>query len=238
MREESVEIATPDGKADGSLYGEGPGVLYYPHGLGVDEGFHIMAKRLAGDGYCVLMPNIYYRHMKAGPAFAEPVDFADPKVRERFRELSGALTLEAMARDALAYLDFLGGEVKGQVAAVGYCLTGKMTMRTAAAAPDRIACAASFHGGGLYTDDASSPHLLLPRITARLYFGHATNDQGMTADAIAKFEAALAAWGGRYESETYPALHGWTVPGGRVYDHAQAERHYAKLTELLERTLR
>jgi carboxymethylenebutenolidase len=241
MREDQVEIPTPDGTANAFLYapdgtGPFPGVLYYPHGLGIDSGFHIMAKRLAADGYCVLMPNIYYRTTR-GAAFEEPIDFQDPKTRQRFMELSGPLTPEAMERDALAYLDFLGRETKGWMGTAGYCLTGKMAMRTAAAAPDRIAAAASFHGGGLYTDDATSPHLALPRIKARLYFGHAANDNSMPADAIAKFEAALAAWGGRYESETYPAAHGWTVPGGHVYDHAQAERHYAKLTELFAQTL-
>ncbi len=244
MREENVQIKMKDGVAGGLVYapdGDGPwpAVLYYPHGLGIDAGFHQMTKRLAGDGYVVLLPNIFYR-TTSGPAFEFPPDFKDPRTRERFGELSGPLTPAAMEQDALAYLDFLARrpDVKGRMGVVGYCLTGKMAMRTAAAAPDHIAAAASFHGGGLYTDEASSPHLLLSRITARLYFGHASNDNSMSADAIAKFEAALAAWGGAYESETYPAAHGWTVPGSAVYDAPQAERHYAKLKALYADTLR
>jgi carboxymethylenebutenolidase len=243
MREDMVRIETADGVADGFLYApDGPGpwpaVLYYPHGLGIDSGFHRMSKRLAGDGFVVLLPNIYYR-TTSGPAFELPIDFSDPKTRQRFMELSGPLTPDTMERDALAYLDFLAtrADVKGRMGVVGYCLTGRMALRTAATAADRIAAAASFHGGGLYTDDASSPHHLLPRIRARLLFGHAHNDNSMPADAIAKFESALAAWGGVYESETYPALHGWTVPGGHVYDEAQAERHYAKLKALFAETL-
>jgi carboxymethylenebutenolidase len=242
MREEQVQIKTPDGIADGFLYapdgpGPFPGVLYYPHGLGIDAGFHQMSKRLANDGYVVLMPNIYYRTTRDAP-FELPIDFQDPKTRQRFMELSGPLTPDAMERDALAYLDFLGGKAPGKMGVVGYCLTGKMAMRTAAAAPDRIASAASFHGGGLYTDGPDSPHLALPRIEALLYFGHAQNDASMTATMIDKFEDALDAWDGSYESETYPAKHGWTVPGSEVYDARQAERHYAKLTALFAQTLR
>lgn len=244
MRQENVRIETADGVADGFLYrpaGQGPwpGILYYPDGIGIRPGFHQMAERLAAEGYVTLLPNIYYR-TTSGPAFPEPFDFQDPKTRERFMELSGPLTPDAMERDGLAYLDFLSRQrdVKGSLGVVGYCLTGKMAMRTAAAAPDRVAAAAAFHGGGLFTDEPDSPHRLLARIKARLYFGHAHNDNSMPADAIAKFEAALAVWGGNYESETYPALHGWTVPGGHIYDEPQAEQHFTKLKALFAETLR
>lgn len=212
-------------------------MLYYPDGIGIRPAFHQMAKRLAGEGYVVLLPNIYYR-TTSGPAFPQPFDFQDPKTRERFMKLSGPLTPAAMERDARAYLDFLASHSKSPLGVVGYCLTGAMAMRTAAAAPDRIVAAASFHGGRLCTDGPDSPHLSLPRIRARLYFGHAHQDNSMPAEEIARFEAALAAWAGIYKSETYPALHGWTVPGGEVYDEAQAERAYAKLKVLLAETLR
>jgi carboxymethylenebutenolidase len=112
-------------------------------------------------------------------------------------------------------------------------------MRAAAARPDRIAAVASFHGGRLYTDQPTSPHRLLPRIKAGLYFGHAVDDKSMPADQISKFEDELKAWGGRYQSETYEgALHGWTVPGSPVYNHAQAERAFGKLTQLFGETLK
>jgi carboxymethylenebutenolidase len=243
VSEEAVVIKTSDGDAEAFVYGPGgqaPAILYYPDGVGLRPAFHDMARRLAGEGYVVLLPNIYYRnyHTSAGPVFSGPVDFQNPKIRERFGELAGRLTPDAMERDALAYLAFLGARSKGPMGTAGYCLTGGMAMRTAAAAPDRIAAVAAFHGGGLYTDAPTSPHRVLPRIKARLYFGHAENDGSMTAEAITKFEAALTAWGGRYESETYPAQHGWTVPGWEIYDQTQAERAYAKMTTLFAETLK
>jgi carboxymethylenebutenolidase len=142
-----------------------------------------------------------------------------------------------MTQDALAYVDFLERTVQGPMGVVGYCLTGKMAIHTAAAASDRVAACASFHGGNLYIDEPTSPHKLLSRITARLYFGYATDDKSMPVDAIVNFDAALSAWGGAYESETYTAAHGWTVPGREVYDAEQAERHFAKLKSLFSETL-
>jgi carboxymethylenebutenolidase len=112
-------------------------------------------------------------------------------------------------------------------------------MRTAAARPDEVAAAASFHGGGLASDQPDSPHLLLPQIKARLYFGHAVEDRSMPAAAIAKLDDALKAWGGRYENEVYDgAHHGWAVPGSPVYNEKQAERHFEKLVELFDATLK
>jgi len=96
-----------------------------------------------------------------------------------------------------------------------------------------------FNGGGLVTDGPDSPHLVLPAIGARLYFGHATNDRSMPEEAIEKLEGALQSWGGRYESEIYEsAHHSWTVPDSPVYNQPQADRAFEKLTTLFAQTLR
>ncbi len=120
----------------------------------------------------------------------------------------------------------------------GYCFSGSIAMRIAATRPNTVRAAASFHGGGLLTDAPTSPHLLLPRIKARLYFGHAIEDRSMPAEAIEKFNSALKSWGGEYESEIYEgAFHGWTMSDSPVYNQPQAERAYGKLKELLAQTL-
>jgi carboxymethylenebutenolidase len=111
-------------------------------------------------------------------------------------------------------------------------------MRFAAACPDQIAACASFHGGRLYTDKPGSPYLLLPKIKARLLFGHAVQDKSMSAAAIQAFEEELEKWGGQYESETYEgAYHGWTTLDSPVYHPAQAARAYEKLRQLFADTL-
>ncbi len=239
-----IEVPTQDGTADAMLFhqpGEQrPGVIFLPDGIGMRDSQRQMARRLAAEGYSVLLPNIYYRSGRA-PFFPPKPDFADEATRERFMELTKPLTAEAMERDGSAWVDFLASQSSvsdGPMGIVGFCFSGAFALRTAAARPDRIGAAASFHGGGLWKDDPSSPHQVLPRVKARLYFGHAKEDRSMPAEAIEKFERGLAEWGGRYESETYDAHHGWTVPDSRAYDEPDAERAFSKLKELFAAALR
>lgn len=246
MIEQAVEIRTPDGAAEGFFYHDEnhkrfPGVLYLTDIGGIRESNRAMARRLAEQGYTVLVPNLFYRTSKL-PVVDFKLNFGEERTMKRIAELSGPLTPDAMERDAITYLDFLGSSKyvsAGGMGVIGFCFSGAMAMRAAAAQADRVAAVASFHAGRLYTDQPASPHRLLPRIKARLYFGHAVNDRGMPADAITKFEGELKAWDGRYESETYDgAMHGWTVPDSPVYNHAQAERAFQQLTKLLAATLK
>ncbi|MFZ2062136.1 MAG: dienelactone hydrolase family protein [Candidatus Binatus sp.] len=183
MIEEAIEIRTSDGNADGILFrAEGerrPGVIHLTDIGGIRPSHREMAKRLAEKGYTVLMPNVFYRTTKP-PVIDVKIGMGDPKTMQRFGELRAPLTPEAVERDATAYVNFLTAHAAtsaGKIGVVGYCFTGAFAMRTAAAMPGKVAAMASFHGGGLYTDEPTSPHLVLPRIKARLYFGHATNDR-------------------------------------------------------------
>jgi carboxymethylenebutenolidase len=244
MPERRLEAGAADGAAEAFLYtpegkGSWPGVIFYTDVWGIRPANQGMARRLAAAGYAVLLPNIYYRSDKLPIIEGEP-DPNVPATRARMEYLLKALSPAMMLRDGAAYAEFLlrQPEVKGpKLAAVGYCFSGQFALRTAAAAPDRIAAAASFHGGWLVTGKADSPHTVLPQVKAELLFAHASDDPLMPAADIAAFEAALAAWGGRYESQTWPARHGWSVPGRPVYDQAQSERHFRKLFDLLKRTL-
>ena len=240
VNEQSVEIPAAEGVACGLLFspvgaGPWPGVLHLTDIFGIRSAASSMAARLAASGYCVLQPNIFYRAGKP-PLFHLPADIRDEKTMNRIRELAAPLTPGAMEDDASAYVDFLAGQSivrPGGMGVVGYCFTGSMALRAAAARPDRIAAAASFHGGGLATDAPASPHSVLPRVKARLYFAHADADRTMPAEAIAKLEVELRSWGGCFVSEIYAgASHGWTVPDSRAYNEPQAERAFQKLAEL------
>ena len=244
MVEENIEINTADGACDALLTRPEsteplPAVINLTDGLGFRPAFAEQSKRIAEHGYVVLTPNIFYRTSKS-PVFPFEPDFGTDRTRERFRELSAPLTPHAMARDGSAYVDFLASQpfvADGAMGVVGFCFAGKFALSIAAARPDRIAAAASFHGGGLFTDTAASPHLVLPRVKANLYFGHAANDAGMPSEAIEKFEWALRSRGGNYASEIYDAKHGWMIPGGRVYDSENAERGFGRLMELFDSSL-
>jgi carboxymethylenebutenolidase len=246
MIEEEIEISTHDGTADAVLYRHEddtrrPGVIHLTDIGGIRAAHRQMARRLAGEGYIVLMPNAFYRTGRP-PLFDFPRRLGEERTMKRFAELMGPLGPEPMELDAGDYVDFLAAHDSvndGPMGVVGYCFTGAMAVRTAAVRPDRIVAAASFHGGALYTDAPASPHLALPRVKARLYFGHAVADRSMPAEAIEKLNQALEAWGGQYESEVYEgARHGWTVPDGKPYQQFQAERAWNKLTDLLASTLK
>lgn len=244
VAEEKLEIPLPAGHADAILYrpdGEGawPGVLHLSDIWGIRPEREAMARRQAADGYVVLLPNVFWRYGKP-PLFDFKPQIGEERTIKRRGELIASLVPAQMSQDAGGYVDWLSTSAyvrPGKLAVVGYCFTGAMAMRAAAARPDKVALAASFHGGGLATDEPTSPHLLLPEIQARLYFAHGIEDRAMTAQMIATLDAALASWGGRYESEIYDARHGWTIPGP-AYDEAQSERHYAKLKALFAEELR
>ena len=244
MIEQEVEIRTADGTSDAILFKtEGrrsPGVIHLTDIGGIRPSHREMAKRLAASGYTVLLPNVFYRTGKP-PMFDFVPKMGEERTMKRFQQLAAPMTPDATERDAAAYGDFLAQQDSvsaGKVGVVGYCFTGGMAMRAAAVRPDKVAAAASFHGGGLYTDAPTSPHLVLPRVKARLYFGHGIQDPTMPADAIKNLEAALKSWGGKFESETYDgAYHGWTTADGPAYNASQAARAFEKLTALLAGTL-
>jgi carboxymethylenebutenolidase len=244
--EKDIQISLPDGVADAVLIqpqgsGPWPGVLYLTDIGGIRPAQRQAAQRLANEGYLVLLPNVFYRVAKP-PVMDMSLRGNQELFMKRIGELVQPLTPDALERDAKAYVDFLGSQQalsdNNKLGVVGFCFCGGVAMRVAAACPDQIAACASFHGGNLYEDKPTSPHLLLPRMKARLLFGHAMQDKSMPAEAIQKFEEALEKWGGQYESETYEgASHGWTTLDSPVYNPAQATRAYEKLRQLFAETL-
>jgi len=246
MIEQDLQISMPGGVADAVFFSPDPGkllpgILHLPDIGGIREAHRGMARRLSNEGYAVLLVNPFYRTSRP-PVFDFPRVAGEPRTVQRMAELVAPLTLDAQNQDAAAYIDFLTAQTAvraGSVGVVGYCFTGGLVLRAAAVRPSQVAAAASFHGGGLYkAGDSGSPHLVLPQITGRLYFGHAVEDKSMDAEAIQGLEHALKDWGGRYENDVYEgARHGWTVPDNPVFNPEQADRAFRKLTELFAATL-
>jgi carboxymethylenebutenolidase len=244
MIEQKLTVAAADGQAEAVVYSPGggkfPGVLYFTDIFGIRPASKVMAKRVAAAGYTVMMPNVFYRHSKL-PLIDFEFKMGEERSMQKIGALFGALSGAMMQKDAPYYVDALlsRDDVKGgKIAVVGYCFTGAMALRTAAVEPDKVAAAASFHGGRLVTEDADSPHSLIPKVKGELYFGHAIEDQSATPAQISKLEDTLKGWGGEFQSELYlDAKHGWTVPGREPYNEKQSERHYEKLFDLLKRTI-
>jgi carboxymethylenebutenolidase len=251
--ETEVEIKTPDGTCDAAFIhpsgGSHPGVLIWPDAFGLRPSMREMAKRLAAQGYSVLVPNPFYRMGKA-PFFtdASTVDFG--KERGKIGPLMGSVTADGAAeKDAVAYIEFLDKQKQvnksKKIGTQGYCMGGGLVMRTAATVPDRVGAGGSFHGGGLVTDKPNSPHLLAPKIKAKMYFGIAHSDDMTQPDAKDKLKEAFIAANNPAEIEVYETcFHGWCVPdmpkqanGTPTYDKPEAEKAWAKLTALYKGAL-
>jgi carboxymethylenebutenolidase len=195
-----------------------------------------MAERIAGQGYAVLVPDLFYRN---GPyAFDAKTAFSNETTRAELMELIGSTSQEMTKRDTAAFLDALAEAGVGPVGTVGYCLGGARALNAAATYPDRIVAAASFHGGNLAGDAPDSPHWQAAKIKAKLYVGTAGVDRSFPPDQSAKLAEALRTAEVDHIIENYVGMqHGWCVPDHSVFDPTGAERHWRRLTTFFSETL-
>ncbi|GJF09995.1 hydrolase [Mycolicibacterium cyprinidarum] len=220
-----VSFHTPDGN------GPWPGIIMYPDAGGARATFRAMADKLAGYGYAVLVPDVYYRDGDWAP-FTMSTVFEDKAERSRLFTMISKVTPEIMAADATAFFDYLSArpEVRDDsFGTTGYCMGGRTSLVVAGRVPERVAAAMSFHGGGLATDDPGSPHLLADRMQAAVYVGAAKNDRSFTTKDGALLDNALTEAGVEHTIDFYPAFHGFAVPDNGPYDEPAARRHWAAM---------
>jgi carboxymethylenebutenolidase len=241
-----IDIKTRDGSCPSYVYqpsgkGPWPAVLVFMDGLGIRPAMLELGERLATYGYYVLLPDLFYR---SGPY--EPMDphtvFSDPDKRKVLMEKFFAPATPAnIMSDTRAFLEYLAAQPQvkpGGIGTTGYCMGGLMSLTAAGTYPAQIVAAASYHGGRLATDAPDSPHLLAPKMRARVYVAGAIEDQSFPDDMKERLEQALSQAGVDHKIETYQARHGWVFRDTPVYDAAAAERHWHSMTALFDAKLR
>lgn len=245
VAESDVVIKTPDGEADcyfvHPVSGPAPAVLIWPDILGLRPAFRQMGKRLAESGYAVLVVNPYYRDEKS-PVVGEGASYSDEEVRTKVRALAGNLSAETNVTDAEAFIGWLDQQeavdTSKKMGTTGYCMGGPMVFRTAAAVPDRVGAAGTFHGGGLVTDQENSPHLLIPQMQAQFLIAIAENDDEKEPKVKYTLAKAFNKAGLEAEIEVYDgAMHGWCPPDSRAYNEGQAEQAWSRMLSLFNSAL-
>jgi carboxymethylenebutenolidase len=232
----AVSIKTPDGIADGvfitPIKGKHPAVIMWPDIAGLRDAYKTMGTRLAAAGYAVLVVNQYYRNAHA-PVLASFAEWTTPAGQAKLGPMIAAIKPAGTTSDGAAFVRWLDGQkevdTRRKIGSCGYCMGGPFTVRTALGAPDRVGAACSFHGAALVSDAADSPVKLLGRTKAAFLFAIAKNDDARQPDAKTALRAAAAAAHRPAEIEVYPANHGWCTIDAPVYDHAAAEKAWARM---------
>jgi carboxymethylenebutenolidase len=248
----NVDVKTPDGTCDCAFIhpnsGSHPAVIVWADAFGLRPAMVDIGKRIAAEGYSVLVPNPYYRMTKAPGIDMNGFSFSNQANMGKLRPLMGSIGAPGAAeKDAAAFVAFLDSQkavnASKKIGTQGYCMGGPLVFRTLAAVPSRMGAGGSFHGGGLVSDQPTSPHLLIPKMKARLYVGIAANDDQRQPDAKDKLKEAFAAAKVPAEIEVYKSLHGWCVPDmpapadAPIYNKPDAEKAWAKLVALYKAAL-
>ena len=242
--ETDVTIQTPDGVADCYFVhpasGSHPAVLIWPDILGLRPAFRAMGKRMAQAGYSVLVVNPFYRSAPS-PVVPAGASFQDPDIHSIVMPMAGALNAQTHVTDARTFVAWLDQQAavdtNRKIGTMGYCMGGPIVMRTAAALPDRIGAGGSFHGGGLNTANADSPHLGIPNMKAHMLIAVAQNDDERDPESKNVLRAAFDAAGVEAEIEVYAAMHGWCVPDFPIYHEELAERAWGRMLAIFETAL-
>lgn len=238
--ENDVEIKTPEGVCDAYFVtpksGSHAAVLVWPDIFGLRPAFRTMAKRLAESGYCVLVVNPFYRTKKA----PEATDASSAAIADFF-PLAKTLNAKTHTDDAIAFVQWLDSQPQvdknKKVGTIGYCMGGPIVMRTAAAVPERIGAAGTFHGGGLATKGEESPHQLIPKMKAQFLIAIAENDDKRDPESKKTLKEAFEQAKLTAEIEVYPAGHGWCPPDTKVYNQEQSEKAWARMLVLFGKAL-
>jgi len=244
MVKREIRIETPDGVAEAALVtpaADTPkaGVILYMDAFGLRPALDTIAERIAADGYAVLVPDTLYRGGRFGPYDARTA-FKDEATGKFIRSAMAATTQAMTQADTAAFIEALTSQgVSGPIGTAGYCMGGARAINAAAAHPQRIAAAASFHGGNLANDAPDSPQKNAAKIKARVYVGCAGVDGSFPPDQSAKLAEAFRTAEIDHAIENYVGMaHGWCVPDHNAYDEKGAERHFARLKTLFAETLR
>jgi carboxymethylenebutenolidase len=243
-----ISIPMPDGDARAFVFtpdaGDGPwpAAIIYMDAPAIRPAMFEMGERLAQAGYFVLLPDMFWRAGSYPPLDIVKARAGDPEMGALFAKLRASTDSARSMQDTGVWLEWLKSQPKakaGKVGVTGYCMGGGMALRAAGTFPDRVAAAASFHGGNQATDAEDSPHLLAPKMTAKILVAGADEDRGFDEAQCERLDAALKSVGLDAEVSIWRgAKHGWVPTDMPVHNPEAAERHWRELVDLFDGVLK
>jgi carboxymethylenebutenolidase len=244
MLEKTLDVATRDGAMQTFICqperGEHPIVLFLMDAPGVREELRDMARRLATVGYCVLLPNLYYRAGRDSMFGPQVLEHGSAE-HQRMRAIRTKMTIPPVMEDVaamIAFADTQEGVKRGPAGVHGYCMSGPYALAAAARYPDRVTAAASFYGTWLVSEAVESPHLSFGKVTGEVHIACAEIDDLAPLPMVEELRGLFVKAGSPGEVEIYPGVHhGFAFPQRKVYDKAAAERHWERLIALYRRRL-
>ena len=248
MSQTQVSIPTAEGDARAFVFtpdqgaGPWPVTLLFQDAFGMRPALYEMSERLAQSGYYVVLLDLYWRAGIYEPLVPAKVRGGDADAEAELARLRTSIKGDTTVKDVGAVLDWVKTQAQakpGPVGLTGYCMGGRLALRVAGTYPDRIAAAASFHGGGLANDEPTSPHLLAPKITAKVLVCGAENDKNFPPEMLDRLVEAFDEADTDYEASIWLGVkHGW-VPGDTpVHSPEGAEKHWQALIPFLDGVLK
>lgn len=241
MQERHEELETPEGIMPTFVVhpeGEGPFpvVLFYMDAPAIRDELYDMARRIAGEGYYVLLPDLFYRF----GVIRFPV--RTPKSRLVWRECMANMSNAEVMDDTRAMVKLVDSDPKardGKLGCIGFCMSGRLVTTAAGTFPDRVGTICSMYGVGIVTGKDDSPHYLVKDIKGECYFAFAETDETVPAYVIPTLQCELDAHGINHRLDEWPGTHhGFSFPAREIYDHEASEKSWSIFFDMCERNVK
>lgn len=240
MIENQLTLKTKDGPMGTfTVHPEGPGpfpaIVFYMDAPGIREELYDMARRIAEQGYYVILPDLFYRF----GIIRFP--FRDDNTRKIWQTAMANLSNAQVMDDTRTLLEYLEGQDAAKtkaIGSIGYCMSGRFITAAAGTFPDQFKANASLYGVGIVTDKEDSSHFLVKNIKGEMYFGFAETDRTVPAFVIPTLTSELEAHGTNYTIEVHPGTnHGFCFAEREVYNEAAAEKVWDVFFDMCKRNL-
>lgn len=238
LKEETMDLPTSGGLMRVHLFtpsggGAFPAVMFFSEIFQVTGPIRRMAAFLAGQGFRVLVPEVYHEYEAAGTVLAY-----DAVGAERGNELKYTKSTQAWAQDVEAMVAFLREDVEctGRIASFGVCLGGHLALR--AAFHEGVSAVAAFyptdvHGSTLGEGKADDTLARMGEMQAAQMWVFGRQDPHIPTEGRSVIRARLEEVGAEFEWHEFNAAHAFMRDEGPRYDPALARVCEALLLRFL-----